>query len=87
MTDKFKNYTPEIEGPAEGAFLITPHDVNLLAISSRGIYIGGNGNITVVMVSGEEVTFVGCLAGSIIPIRCKQVKSTGTTASNLIGMY
>jgi hypothetical protein len=72
--------------PAQGAFAVTPHNTNELAYTTRGIYVGGAGNIVVVMVNGDEVTFTGVTAGSVLPIRVKQIKSTNTTATSILGL-
>jgi len=74
--------------PARNAFAITPNDTNLLANLTRGIYVGGDGNIVLFMADDESsVTFVGVLAGTLLPLRVARVLSTGTTATNLVGVY
>ena len=72
--------------PALSAAAITLSDTVGFALC-RGVYVGGAGNIAAVMGDGTELTFSGAVAGSVLPIRVKQVKSTGTTASNLIALY
>lgn len=54
---------------------------------TRGLYVGGAGDVAVVDLSGNSVTLVGALAGSVLPIRCTQLLSTGTTATNVIALY
>jgi hypothetical protein len=85
--DAFSSRSMGSNGPASSAFAITPHNTNELDYVTREIYVGGAGNIAVVMVSGDEVTFTAVPAGSRLPYRVKQVKSTGTTATSLIGVY
>ncbi len=58
-----------------------------LETPSRGLYIGGEGSIAVVMANGDEVTFAGAIAGALYPISVKLVKSSGTTATNIIATY
>jgi hypothetical protein len=77
----------EIDSPASSAFAITPHNTTLFDYATRAIYVGGDGNISVLTVNGDTVTFVGCVAGTLIPIRARRVNSTGTTALNLVGLY
>jgi len=77
----------QIESPAENAFAITPNNSVDLATNTRAIYIGGNGNISLITVGGNTVTFVGLLAGTLLPIRASRVNSTSTTATNLVGLY
>lgn len=73
--------------PAANALTIAPHDTNELANYVRGIYVGGAGNVVVVTANGDEVTFVGVQAGSVLPVVAKQVKNTSTTATSMVGLY
>lgn len=54
---------------------------------SRGLYIGGAGNAAVIMSDGSEVTFTGLLAGVFYPFSVTRVKTTGTTATNIIATF
>jgi hypothetical protein len=72
--------------PAEHAEAVTPSDSTDLLIVSRALWIGGAGNISVVMSSGVTVTFSGILAGSMLPIRVSRVRSTSTTATNIVAI-
>ena len=74
--------------PARQAYAITPSDDTDLDILPRAIYIGGAGNMKVDMhSSGTAITFVGLLAGQIIPIRTSRVYATDTTATSLVALY
>lgn len=84
--DNFSSYREGLNSPANGAFAITPHDSNELTFVTRGVYVGGAGDAVCVMADGTEVTFTGLLAGQVYPIQVKQVKSTSTTATALIGL-
>lgn len=53
-----------------------------------GIYIGGDGNLIVVMAQDTTdtlVTFNGVKAGTFLPIQVKKVSST-STATNIMGL-
>ncbi len=68
-------------------FAITPHDSNPLTALCRGVYVGGAGDVALICEDNTSaVTFVGVLAGTILPVRAKKVLSTGTTATNLVGL-
>lgn len=56
------------------------------AKTARALYIGGGGAATLVMENGDEVLFSGLIAGTILPVRCTQVK-TGATASNIVALF
>ena len=54
-----------------------------------GIYIGGDGNLVVVMAQDTTntlVTFNSVKAGTFLPIQVKKVSST-STASNIMGLW
>jgi hypothetical protein len=72
--------------PAEHAETVTPSDSTDLVVVSRALWIGGAGNISVVMASGATVTFSGIVAGTLLPIRVSRVKATSTTATNIIAV-
>lgn len=72
--------------PAGHAEAVTPSDSGDLAYVSRGLYVGGAGNMAVIMVSGATVTFSNILAGTVLPIRVSRVKSTGTTATSILAL-
>lgn len=68
-------------------FAITPNDGVDLATNTRGIYVGGAGNVAVILEDDTaSVTFVAPPVGSVLPIRARRVLATGTTATNLIGL-
>jgi hypothetical protein len=85
--DPFKGIPEGGSVPADDAVAVTPHDTTQLATVSRGLYVGGAGNVAVLMASGQTVTFVGVAAGSVLPIRVARVNSTNTTATNIVALY
>lgn len=72
--------------PAREAVAVTPSDSVDIA-QTRGLYIGGDGNVSVVMAGGRTETFAGAAAGSILPICVTRVRSTGTTATSILALY
>lgn len=86
--DIFENNSQSLDGPAWNAAAVTPNDSADLAQTARALYIGGAGDVKVDMAStGSAVTFAGCLAGTILPIRVERVYSTDTTATNIVAMW
>jgi hypothetical protein len=73
--------------PAVHAAAITPNDGAELTYVTRAVYVGGAGNLAVVMYAGETVTFTGVPAGSLLPIRVKQVLSSSTTATTILALW
>lgn len=69
---------------------ITPSDTVDIPVTDGpvlAVYVGTAGNIAAVQSDGTVVTFVGAQAGDVLPITCKRVNSTNTTASNLVALY
>lgn len=71
---------------AYDAAAVTPNDSTDIR-PTRGLYVGGAGNIKVDMALGNVVTFTGVLAGSILPVQVVKVYSTDTTATNIVALY
>ncbi len=72
------------DGPADGAFAVTPNDATFIT-GARKLWIGGAGNLTVEMLNPESVsatvTFSGVPAGTLLSISVERVLATGTTAT------
>ena len=51
------------------------------------LYVGTGGDLHVVTVSGQDVTFVGILGGSFLPVQVLKVYDKYTTASNIVALW
>jgi len=85
MAVDFNKYQPGLDSPAGGAEAIV--NGTTLTQPSRGIYVGGAGNLGCTMVNGTTALFVGLAAGQVYPIRITVASSATTTATNLISLY
>jgi hypothetical protein len=83
---KQTNYSPTFPMFPGGATVITPSDTINLATPSV-VYIGVGGSVRVLTAQGDDVTFVGLLAGSILPVQVIRVWNTGTTSTNMVRIY
>lgn len=72
--------------PAFDAATITPSDTGLLTGPPRALYVGVGGDVRVRTRAGTDVTFFNVPTGSILPIEFTRVWTTGTTASQLVGL-
>lgn len=86
-TDNYASSGKSVIEPARGGFLITAHDTNELDQVTRAISFGTAGALAVVMQDGSDFIIPsGALAAGVMhPLRIKKVKSTGTTASGIVG--
>ena len=87
MADQYASYGTALDSPGIGHYAITPHASNDEAIAFRAIWVGVAGNVVVVALDGTAVTYKGCAAGSVIPMRGKRVNATNTAATDLVGIY
>lgn len=87
MVDKFNAYQVPLNGPASSAFAVTKSDVTVFAQPTRSLWVGGTGDVAVRMLDQTTVTFTAVPAGNLLPVRVDKVLSTGTTATNIVGMY
>ncbi|GJQ63521.1 MAG: hypothetical protein SCALA702_25740 [Melioribacteraceae bacterium] len=74
--------------PALNAFNVTPHDINELSNVTRAIYVGTGGDINITLRDDSTpVILKNVSSGTLLPLRVKLVKTTSTTAQDIIGLY
>ena len=73
--------------PARNAAVVTPDNSNDLAHVTRALFVGGAGNLNVDTADGDTVLFTGVTAGMILPLAVKRVRSTSTTATNIVALW
>ncbi len=86
MTDRFANVQASLSGPAASGFAVTPSDATDLPETTRAIYVGSGGNVTVRMLTGETLAFASVSSGTILPVRATRILATGTTCTDLVGL-
>lgn len=78
---------------ANRATVVTPSDTDNISVNTEAsksgnvLYVGTGGNLKVMTVGGDEVTFVNIQDGSFIPVQVLRVFATGTTASNIVALW
>ena len=81
--DNFSAYADSPTSPARSA--VTVIAGTDLALTSKALYIGSGGDLTVVMADGAPVTFKSVPSGLILPIRVLRV-TTASTATNIVAL-
>lgn len=87
MSDAYAGTNP-LTGSAFQAAAITPSDSTELVKMTKGLYVGGSGDVKVLLAGDTvPVTFSSVTAGTILPIRVARVYATGTTAILMLALY
>lgn len=74
--------------PAQGLAAVTPNNAADLPVSpTRGLYVGVSGDVSVVTAQGDTVLLKGLAAGILHPLAVVRVRSTGTTATDIVAAY
>lgn len=82
-TDKFVHMQPGLDSPADDCEAVV---LGTSFTPGRGLYVGTGGDVVVVTIKGQAVTFSNVPSGAILPVRASEVRVTGTTASNIVAM-
>ena len=78
------------------AAAVTPSDTaNIPSVSTedgRGnngcvLYIGGFGDVKVLTVGGDAITFANVNGGTFMPVQVLRVFSTGTTSTDIVALW
>jgi len=86
-TDDYASYeTPPYASCRHAAAVTTSDTVDLTNVS-RFLFVGGAGNLVVIMQDGTTVTLTGIAAGTLLPLAVSRVKATSTTATNILALW
>lgn len=66
---------------------VTTSDVTTYEPYFSALWIGGAGNVAITLLNGVSVTFTAVPVGTLLPICGRQVKATGTTATNIVALF
>lgn len=87
MANEFSAVQDSPMQSARNAVAVTPHATDPLTEVSKGLYVGGSGNLVCRLVDdASDVTFTNVPAGSVLPIRVAYVRAT-STATNIVNLY
>ena len=69
--------------------MISGENYTLYADDNNGcvLYAGSGGNIRVLTVGGDDVTFVGLAPGAFVPVQVKRVFASDTGASDIVALW
>lgn len=81
------NETRVIVTGVNNASAVTPSDTEVFTRPTKAVYIGGAGDLKVDLAFSGTVTFKGLQAGTFYPIQARRIYATGTTATDIVGVY
>jgi len=85
--DPFASSANSVIAPAADCFAIAASDVSDLAKATKAIFVGTGGTIVLRAVeSANDVTFRNVPDGSILDVRVRAIRATGTTADDIVGL-
>lgn len=74
--------------PSRSARVVTPNNGADLDRITKGLYVGGAGDVEVILVEdAAQLVFTGVPAGTILPLQVRRVRAANTTATNIIALY
>ena len=86
MNDSFRKHTRSLTSPPEHGATVVPGDADLGHVT-RALYVGGGGDVRVRLQDGTELTLANMPTGTLIPIRVTRVLATGTSATQIVGLW
>jgi len=83
----FDNFADNPIAPALSCFAVVADDETDLPAITKALYVGTGGDIVLRSARGEEdVTFRNVPSGYILDVRVRAVRSSGTSAADLVGL-
>lgn len=70
--------------PARRLRAVSPHDTNELQFLPKALFIGTGGTLSVIAEEDTAAVSLTVATGSIVPVRAKIVRATGTTATGIV---
>jgi len=77
----------DLSSPASRGVAITPSDITDLPAGVRALWVGGAGDISVILADDTDpVTLSAIPPGTLLPLMVRRVRATNTTATNIVGL-
>ncbi len=87
IKDTFETVTDSLISPARRAFAVAPNDSSEFEFATKAFYVGTGGDVTLRAIGDDaDVTFRNIAGGTILAIRARAIRATGTTASDIVGL-
>jgi hypothetical protein len=76
--------------PSDTFVAVTPSDATAISAAlgeTKGLYVGGAGNVVCIDCTNTAVTFTAVPAGTVLPVRTRRVNATNTTATAIVALF
>lgn len=81
-------FAPGQDAPAVETLAITPNDSTDLDVPCRALWVGTTGNISLMGRGDSSAVLIRNIpSGTLLPISCKRVLATSTTAADIVALY
>lgn len=84
--DRFEGFAGSLTAPATGGAPAVPAAAGDMAQVARALWIGGAGDLDLVLADGDRVTLAGVPAGTLLPLRARALRP-GTTATGVVALW
>lgn len=78
---------PDTTQQAVSAEAVTPSNTNELTYVTQALWVGGAGDVALILQNDSSAVTFTVAAGSLLPFHVKKVLSTGTNATNIVALY
>ena len=86
-SDPFSDSADSAIAAARAPYPVIPSDSIELAVIPKALYVGCGGTIVLRGSAGDsDVTFRNVPAGSVLDVRVRFVRATGTTATDIVAL-
>ena len=85
MNDSFRKHTRSLTSPPEHGIAVVPDGE--LGHLTRALYVGVGGDLAVRLQDGTELVLANVPTGTLLPIRVTRVLASGTSATQIVGLW
>ena len=88
MSDPYDHFVNSASSPARSAKPVTTHNTNPLPDgATRGLYVGVSGDIACRLLGDDTDVLIKAAPVGVLPLRFEYVRTTNTTATNMLALY
>jgi len=85
--DSFASFVDSPIAPASRCFAIQASDTAELSQVTKALYVGTGGDVVLRALEDQaDVTFRNVASGSLLDVRARAVRASGTTAADIVGL-